>query len=113
MTKETEAPELDMALVHEFEYRKKKIELIEEGKKAIANVQTELENEYDIGKIREVALMFAEQGIKLAIENVDNAIVAFASVRKANTAQNAMKFLWLLLLFSNFITGSVVWLILR
>jgi|GEM_PF-5261592 len=114
MTKETEAPELDMRLVHEFEYRKKKIELIEEGKKAIANVQTELENEYEIGKIREVALLFAQQGINLAIENVDNAIVAFASVRKANTAQNAMKFLWLLLLLSNALsTGIIVWLILR
>jgi len=114
MTKPTEMPTIDMALVHEFEYRKKKIELKEEANKSIKRIQAALKEEDDIEAVRDAALVFAKHSINLTIENVDNAIVAFESVRKATTALNAMKFLWLLLIVSNVLsTGVIVWLILR
>jgi hypothetical protein len=113
MTKPTEMPAIDMALVHEFEYRKKKIELKAEANEAIGRIRAALNAEDDIEAVKEAAIVFAQQGMNLVIENVDNAIVALESTRKATTAQNAMKFLLLLLLLSNVLTGLIVWLILR
>jgi TPP-dependent indolepyruvate ferredoxin oxidoreductase alpha subunit len=113
MKSETEKPEIDMSLVHEFEYRKKKIQVIEEGKQCINRVREALAEQTDIDVVRETALIFAQSGIDLAIENIDTAIQAFTSVRKYNSAISAMKFLLLLLVLSNILTGVMMWLILR
>jgi hypothetical protein len=109
----TEAPDLDLSLVREFELRKQKIQLIEEGNRALANIRQHLQNESDIQSIRDAAFTFAKQGIEMAVENVDNAIIAFASIRKRQSALDAMKFLLVLTVVSNILTGLVVWLILR
>ncbi len=105
--------ELDFALVKEFEYRKKKIELIEDGRKAIDSIQEQLAAEDSIEVLRRTAATFAAQGINQVIENVDNAIVAFEAARKYKSALNAVKMLLVLLVLSNFLTALVLWLILR
>lgn len=110
---ETEIPELDLSLAREFEYRKRKIELMQQGREAYNKIADALRNEDSADVLRDAALTFAKGGIDQAIENVDNAIAAFASVRKYNAALNAMKFLILLLILSNLATGFFVWLILR
>ncbi len=104
---------LDFALVKEFEYRKKKIELIEDGRKAIDSIQEQLAAEDSIEVLRRTAATFAAQGINQVIENVDNAIVAFESARKYNSALNAVKMLLVLIVLSNLLTALVLWLILR
>lgn len=108
-----DAPDLDFALVKEFEYRKKKIELLEQGRLAYEKITETLNNEDSIDVVREAALSFAKGGIEQAIENVDNAIIALTSARKFQTALNAVKFLLLLLVISNVLTAFVAWLILR
>lgn len=109
----TETTDLDLSLAREFEYRKKKIELIQQGREAYDNIEAAINNESSVEALRAAALTFAKGGIDQAIENVDNAIAAFASVRKYKSALDAMKFLLLLLIVSNIATGSIVWLILR
>lgn len=113
MKEATEKPDLDMRLVAEFEYRKKKLKLVEEGRKSIESLRAELQGEQDIQNIRNAAVTLAQHSIDLAIGNVDNAIVAMASARKYQSAIYAMQFLLLLLIFSNVLTAGVVWLILR
>lgn len=113
MKQETEAPEIDLSLVKEFEYRKQKIQLIEQGRVAIGRIMDALNDDDDITSVKSIALSFAQQSINLAIENVDNAIVALVSKRKHQSALNAMKFLLLVTVVSNLITGAAMWLILH
>ena len=112
-SKPTETLDIDLALAQEFEYRKRKLELIEEGRQSLERIESALEGESDPENLREAAVTFARHGINLAIENVDNAIAALTSVRKYNTAMNAMKFLLVILVLSNVLVGVLMWLILR
>lgn len=105
--------DVDRALAVEFEYRTRRIAAMDAGREALTNIEVALRQESDAAVLRETAMEMAREGVELSIDNIDNAIVAAASLRRYLGAIRGIHVLLVSLVLSNILTGVITWLILR
>lgn len=100
-------------LESEFAYHKYKLDLVEECRQNLSQIQQSLEGVSNTQTLRSVAVYFAKESFERCVEIYDYTIVAKRAVIQYKTAVRAVEFLLLMVVLTNLITGFVVWLILH
>lgn len=101
MTKKT--PELET----EFAYHRSRLQLIEESRSALENIDNKLDSIDDLPELRMVASEMAKTSLERSIEIFDYALLALLHEARYKKAIAAFVTLFFLALLSNLIVGSI------
>ena len=102
-------PDLDS----EFAYHKYRLQVIEECRSNLAQVQESLEGVTNPTTLRTIALYFAKESFERCVELYDHTVVAGAAVAKYKAALRAVEVLLVLIVVTNLFTGGLLWLLLH
>lgn len=100
-------------LESEFAYHKYRLELIEDCRQKLAEVEEALQEVMSHQTLRAIVMYFAKDSFERCVEIYDYSIVASKALRKYKAAIRIIRVLLLFILISNFTTGFVAWLLLR
>lgn len=97
----------------EFLDHKYRLEVVEECRKNLQQIEESLADVLSLQKLRQVALYFAKESLERCVEIYDYSLIASKAVNKYKSALRAVEVLLVLILVSNFITGCTTWLLLH